>query len=275
MSEPDHTLNDVAERLGVHYMTAYRYVRTGRLAARQRKSQWLVQEDELQRFEESNRRDAGPGTAPAPRSRRSPVDRLIARLVAGDEAGSWAIAEEAQVGGATATDVYLELFAPAMRTIGERWADGHLTVADEHRATVVMYRLVGRMGPQFRPRGPRTGSVIVGAPTGELHGLPVALAADLLRTEGFDVVDLGANVPADAFVACALATDGLVAVVISVTATRHRKSAEMLVRSLRASGLAVPIVVGGAVLSERDALAMGADRWVPDIDALVSSLQTG
>lgn len=273
MSSRAYTLNEVAEHLGVHYMTAYRYVRTGRLAARQRGSQWLVQEDELRRFDASSQRDAGSRPTSTARTRRSAVDRLTARLIAGDEAGSWAIAQEAQVGGAAPRDVYLELFGPAMRTIGERWANGHITVADEHRATVVMYRLVGRMGPQFRPRGPRIGSVIVGAPTGELHGLPVALAADLLRTEGFDVIDLGADVPADAFVACALATEDLTAVAISVTSTQHRASAATLVQALRASGLVAPIVVGGSALSERDAMAVGADEWAPDLDTLVRILR--
>jgi len=273
VSSRAYTLNEVAEHLGVHYMTAYRYVRTGRLAARQRGSQWLVQEDELRRFDASSQRDAGSRPTSTARTRRSAVDRLTARLIAGDEAGSWAIAQEAQVGGAAPRDVYLELFGPAMRTIGERWANGHITVADEHRATVVMYRLVGRMGPQFRPRGPRIGSVIVGAPTGELHGLPVALAADLLRTEGFDVIDLGADVPADAFVACALATEDLTAVAISVTSTQHRASAATLVQALRASGLVAPIVVGGSALSERDAMAVGADEWAPDLDTLVRILR--
>ncbi len=273
MSPQDYTLTDVAERLGVHYMTAYRYVRTGRLVARQRGSQWLVQEDELRRFEASSPRDSGAPPTVSVRARRSAVDRLTARLIAGDEAGSWAIAQESLVGGAAPRDVYLDLFGPAMRTIGERWANGHITVADEHRATVVMYRLVGRMGPQFRPRGPRIGSVIVGAPTGELHGLPVALAADLLRAEGFDVIDLGADVPADAFVACALATEDLTAVAISVTARRHRASAATLVQSLRESGLVAPIIVGGSALSEHDALDVGADGWAPDLATLVQILR--
>ncbi len=274
MSARDHTLTDVAERLGVHYMTAYRYVRTGRLAARQRGSQWLVEDEELRRFEKSGKPTTHRGRATTVGAGRSSIERLTARLIAGDEAGSWAIAEEALVSGATPRDVYLELFAPALATIGERWADGRFTVADEHRASVVMYRLVGRLGPQFRPRGPRVGTVIVGAPAGEQHGLPVTLGADLLRLEGFDVIDLGADVPADAFTACALATENLLAVSICVTSERHRGTARKLVQSLRSSGLVAPIVVGGAGLSERTAQGLGADRWAPDIDAFIAFLRS-
>ena len=208
MTAREYTLNEVAERLGVHYMTAYRYVRTGRLWAHQRGAQWLVDEGDLERFEKSLSARMRHAVVDA-RTRRPSIDRLVARLIVGDESGCWTIVQEFQSGGATAKGVYLDLFVPAMRAIGERWALGQITVAEEHRASAVMQRLIGRMGPQFRPRGPRRGSVIIGAPSGELHGLPVALAADLLRSTGFTVVDLGADVPADAFAACARDLDDL------------------------------------------------------------------
>ena len=40
-----------------------------------------------------------------------------------------------------------------MESIGARWAAGELGVADEHRATVVVQRLLGRLGPQLNRRG--------------------------------------------------------------------------------------------------------------------------
>lgn len=273
MSARGLTLNDVAERLGVHYMTVYRYVRTGRLEARQQGSQWLVREEEFERFKNSSATSRIGRRASSVESRRSSVERLSARLIAGDEAGSWGIAEEAQVSGATAKEIYLELFAPAMRTIGEKWAEGAITVADEHRASVVMYRLVGRMGPQFRPRGPRIGTIIVAAPAGERHGLPVTLGADLLRLEGFDVVDLGADVPADALVACALDTNDLMAVSICVTLTEHLDSARDSVHALRDAAVDVPIVLSGAAVSGLDAETLGADQCSTEIEALVGVLR--
>jgi excisionase family DNA binding protein len=267
--EANCSLIDAAARLGVHYMTAYRYVRTGRLEAHQEGSQWLVGESALRRFEES--RNAGAG-APRDRSRATTdraVERLVSRLVAGDEAGGWGIVQEALVGGFAPTKVYLDLFVPALRSVGQQWADGHLSVADEHRASVVMHRFVGRMGPLMRTRGPRTGKVVVGAPAGEMHDLPATFAADILRSEGFDVVDLGADVPPDAFSACALATDGLLAVAICVTTAASRSSAGRLIEALKLAGVTAPIIVGGAGLSEVQALQLGADQWTADVGALV------
>ncbi len=273
MTAREYTLNEVAERLGVHYMTAYRYVRTGRLWAHQRGAQWHVDEGDLELFEKSLsvKNEATPSSTR--RTPRPSIDRLVARLMAGDEPGCWTIVQEFQSGGATAKGVYLDLFVPAMRTIGERWSLGQITVAAEHRASAVMHRLIGRMGPQFRPRGPRRGSVIVGAPSGELHGLPIALAADLLRSTGFTVVDLGADVPGDAFAACAHDLDDLVAVAISVTASQHRTSTARVIEALRRSHVKAPIFIGGAGVGERDAVRVGADRWVPDVESLVEVLR--
>ena len=63
------------------------------------------------------------------------------------------------------------------------------------------------------------GTIVVGAPTGEMHGLATSFAADILRAHRFDVVDLGADVPTDAFVECVRRTNRLVAVVIGVMTT--------------------------------------------------------
>src|SRR4029077_16129609 len=78
-------------------------------------------------------------------------------------------------------------------------AAGELTIADEHRATAIALRLVGRLGPRFARRGRKRGTVVVGAPAGEQHALPSAILADLLRGVGFEVLDMGANTPAASF----------------------------------------------------------------------------
>ena len=85
MTQKRVTLHEAAERLGVHYMTAYRYVRTGRLPAERDGAHWLVDPIELERLAaQPSPRHRGHARAGAPA-------RLAARLVAGDEAGAWSI----------------------------------------------------------------------------------------------------------------------------------------------------------------------------------------
>ena len=167
-------LREAAERLGVHYMTVYHYVRTGRLAAEREGATWLVERADLEAL-------AAPGAPSAPSARAPRPGRLAERMVRGDEAGAWAIVEGAMASGMTPVAVYEELLVPALRSVGDRWEAGVISVADEHRASVVATRVIGRLGPRFARRGRSRGSVVLGAPAGESHALPVAIVADLLR----------------------------------------------------------------------------------------------
>ena len=199
-------------------MTAYRYVRTGRLPARREGVQWMVDPAELAKMRSPERTTRGHGTV-----RSEGPAKLAARMVAGDEPGAWGVVEAALASGVEAADVYLDLLVPALEVVGEGWAVGELTVADEHRATAIALRLVGRLGPRFARRGRKRGTVVVGAPAGEQHGLPSAILADLLRGVGFEVLDMGANTPAASFAETAKEANRLVAIAIAITTPGRRR----------------------------------------------------
>ncbi|MGA1219511.1 MAG: B12-binding domain-containing protein, partial [Ilumatobacteraceae bacterium] len=196
----DVTLHEAAERLGVHYMTAYRYVRQGQLPALRTSAGWRVALKDLDQF--SRREETANGDSTRTRSRRQAPwsSRLEARLIAGDVEGAWGVIESAMAAGSTVDRVYTEYIAGAMESIGARWAAGELEVADEHRATVVVQRLLGRLGPQLNRRGRSRGTVVVGSPSGEQHSIPSAVLSDLVRADGWSVIDLGADCPASSFI---------------------------------------------------------------------------
>ena len=251
------SLQEAASRLGVHYMTAYRYVRTGRLPARRDGAQWFVDPRDLDRMQQQDRA--------RPAGRRAKADRtaiLTARMTAGDEAGAWRVIDDALASGMDPAGVYLDLLAPVLRGVGTGWAAGTVTVAEEHRASAVALRLIGRLGPQFARRGRKRGLVIIGAAAGDQHSLPGAIVADLLRGDGFEVIDLGANTPDSSFAETAQDAARLVAVVIGVTAPGCDSAVASIVQALRRSGSTVPVLIGGAAISGADhALRLGADAW--------------
>jgi len=251
------TLQEAADRLGVHYMTAYRYVRTGRLPAKREGVQWVVDGRDLAKIRAPGR----PGRRSG-RARSERATRLVARMVAGDEAGAWAVVESALASGAEPAEVDLDILAPALRQIGDQWAAGQLTVADEHRAAAIAQRLVGRLGPRLARRGRTRGTIVIGAPAGERHALPSAIVSDLLRGEGFTVLDLGADTPAASFVESCAAAERLVSVVVGVTVPGQDAVLRSTVRALRKSGVEVPILIGGAGTGGEDHVrALGADAW--------------
>src|SRR5688572_17826902 len=257
-NDPDSiTLQEAADSLGVHYMTAYRYVRTGRLPAMREGVKWMVRPADI----EALRTPVGE-RSPKGRAKSEGPAKLAARMVAGDEAGAWALLDAMLGSGTDPLELYLDILVPALRAVGDGWARGELSVADEHRAAAVAQRLVGRLGPRFARRGRKRGTVVVGAPRGEPHGLPCAIVADLLRGAGFEVLDMGADSPAESFVDSVQRANRLVAVLIGVTSRRHDAAVRETTQALQAAGILVPILVGGAaVTDERHARRLGADGW--------------
>jgi excisionase family DNA binding protein len=267
----DLTLQQAADELGVHYMTAYRYVRLGQLDAAKVNGEWRVSREALDTFR------AAPAEPRASRQRPAPwSDRLEARLLVGDATGAWGVVESAMAGGVQVGDVYTEVLAPALRNIGERWAAGEIDIAVEHRASGIATRIVGRLGSRAVRRGRPRGTIVLGSPPGERHALVVAMLADLLRLEGWDVCDLGADTPSASFAHVLATMDDVAAVGLSITDPNCLDAAAATCATLKASGSTVPVIVGGqAVLSAEHATELGADGYAPDASTMIRLLEGG
>ena len=253
------SLHEAAAALGLHYMTVYRYVRTGRLAATKDGAQWRVRARDVEQLR-------APANASRPR-RGAAIDDsarsgLEARMVAGDNAGAWQLVESRLAGGLDPAGVLNDLITPVLRTIGERWSAGDLSVADEHRATAVAQKLIGRLGLQFGRRGRRRGTVVLAAPAGDLHTLPVAIAADLLRWRSFNVIELGAHTPATSLGEVAAKAPRLQAVGIVATTPGLTSALKEAVAAVRAAAPGIPVLLGGGAIKSRTAARrLGADVY--------------
>ena len=234
-------LKEAAGVLGVHYQTAYKWVRSGRLDAVVVRGRYQVEPAEVERVA---RERAQPTTVPA----RRPVHdapRAAARaeelLVEGREADFRLLASGLLDRGAALHSVISEVVSPALRHIGAQWHAGALDIATEHRATAIVERFLGEHMP--RPRGRRRGTAVVAGPEGDLHSLPTTMAAAAMREDNWHVHHLGADMPAQEIAAFARREEPDL-LVLTVTADGARQSALDLAATLEADGL--PTLVGGA-----------------------------
>jgi MerR family transcriptional regulator, light-induced transcriptional regulator len=263
------SIEEAADRLGVHYMTIYRYVRLGRLPADRVGGRWRIRPKDLALVSPSiigaaaRTRHRGEGKRGAD-SLAKASRRLRDRLVAGDAGGAWLIVESALLAG-TPSDVYLQLLGPCLRMIGDEWERGRISIADEHRATAVALGVVGRLSPLFGRRGRRRpGLVLLAGAEGDSHSIPLAMVADHVRAEGLDVIHLGADVPVDTVVTMAAAVD-VSAVGLSASTPPGVVNASRAVDELHRLRPGVPVMLGGpAVPNAKAALRAGADGWAPD-----------
>ena len=189
------TLQDAADRLKVHYMTAYRWVRRGDLPAFKAGGRLRVRAEDVQRFVQQREVDV---VTPAHTGRTdwpTHLGRFLPLLIDGRGVDAANLIRKVIADGAPAGQVYLELLTPALHEIGAAWARGELTVAEEHRAAEITMGIMARMSDGFRRRGPARGTAVTLTPPDEHHGIGANMVADFLRAGGYDVHHLGVNVP--------------------------------------------------------------------------------
>lgn len=269
------SLSSAAERLGVHYMTAYRYVRTGALPAEQRRGHWYIGEAALAEFQAGRTRGAArpgrpPSSGPAKTTTSTSPQQALAladRLVSGDQGGAWDLVRDAIESGAGLGEINARLLTPALCRVGSQWEVGDISVGSEHRATVTAMRLIERTGRHFVRRGRKVGTVLVSAAPGDRHALPSAILADLLRSNGMEVVDLGADTPGCEIAKMAADQDRLIGVGICATGTLSRGGERSLRDAVRRTKEATgrPVLIGGSGLADESvATNMKADHRSED-----------
>lgn len=267
------TLHEAADHLGVHYMTAYRYVRLGRLPAHKDGGTWRVSPRDLELFQQ---RLAADSSDSSPHKGAPWHERFENRLLEGDESGAWKVLEGALTAGTEPLGVYCDVIAPALASIGRRWEENEIGVAQEHQATAMVSRLLGRMGPHFARRGRRRGTVVVVGPPGERHSLGVTMAGDALRQGGYAVADLSVDMPIDEFERALAERKDIKAVCIGVLNPAVLDDCqEMIAAARRHLDRDAPVIVGGGAISGDDhAQLLGADRSA-DLRTIVEAVEAG
>lgn len=190
----------------------------------------------------------------------------LTALQAGDEPAAQATVDHARHAGVQADQIYYAILAPSMVRIGELWERNELSVAEEHLATAITERMIGRLSPEFTPlQGQACGLVVVGCVSGERHLLGLRMLSDMLRVRGWRVLDLGADVPTADWVRLSLRYHAD-AVAISVNNERHLDAAAELISALHAAASGLTVLAGGAALDRNPQAwrAIGADLYDAD-----------
>jgi MerR family transcriptional regulator, light-induced transcriptional regulator len=227
--------------LGVHYQTAYGWVRQGLLPARKTGHGYQVREADVRALE--TRRAAG---SPPPREVRvrdwqAQADLLYGAIIDGAETQAHGRLGRLAA-GVPLIDICAHVIGPALRRIGEEWAAGHVSIAVEHRASAICERLIASLGAR-QPRGRPRGIAVATTPPGERHGLPALMAAACLREDRWLVHHLASDLPAAEL--GRLARDVSAALVVLSSATEEsagRAAAEAA--SLAAASPQLRVLVG-------------------------------
>jgi MerR family transcriptional regulator, light-induced transcriptional regulator len=232
-------LQRAAEELGVHYQTAYRWVRNGTLPAHLVGGRYVVTPADIAAVAARRTQPATP-PAPGPKRLARASERMHRALVDGDEATVRQLGRSLVDEGTTIVELIQQVLVPPLVRIGADWHAGRLTIWVEHRASAIVERLLGELSPN--PRGRRRGTVMVAAVSGDLHSLPTSMAAVTLRADNWVVEHLGADMPPDELVRFCAEHDIDVAVLSSTNPDAAELAAET---AERLSDAGTPVVLGG------------------------------
>lgn len=194
MTAPRIDLNDAAAKLDVHYQTAYRWVRSGRLPAVVVGGKYEIDPADVARLIDDRSQPERP-KAPGKHRLERHTSRVHDALVDGDEAAARRMVASLASEGTPLADLIETVIVPPLRQIGENWHNGELSIWVEHRASAIVERLLADLTPN--PRGRRRGTVMVAAVSGDRHSLPTAMATAVLRGDNWSVHHLGSDMPPD------------------------------------------------------------------------------
>jgi MerR family transcriptional regulator, light-induced transcriptional regulator len=158
---------------------------------------------------------------------------------------------------------------PLLRTIGERWAAGELSVAEEH---LVSEAVRSRLGHLLGDAGGGVrGVAVLACAPGERHELGLMMAAIALRRDGWKVVYLGADTPLEDAIALARRVSARI-IGLSLAMRDH---AQALEQALRKTSLpdGVSLVLGGSGSSPSIAKRLGALYAGPELRGAVETVR--
>lgn len=200
---------------------------------------------------------------------------LFDAIVEGDEERSRLLASRLLGEGRDPRDLVSRVLVPAMRRVGELYERGEYFIPE-----LVMSAEAFRAAMEVVKRGLSRGSLpvkavaVFGTVRGDIHELGKNLAAAVFEAEGFEVVDLGVDVPPERF---AEAVERYSARVVGMSALMTTTMLEQknVIEELKRRGLRdrVVVIAGGAPVTEEWVREIGADVWGRDAFEAVAAVK--
>lgn len=159
----------------------------------------------------------------------------------------------------------VESVREGMKEIGKRYERKEYFLSDLIMGTALAEDIFEMAKPHFGKASSRAkGTVVIGTVEGSVHSMGKSIVISMLTSSGYEVHDLGANVPADRFVEKVREVRPRV-LALSVGLTQALPSVKEVVEGLRKAGLRekVKIILGGNAANSERARATGVDAYAP------------
>jgi len=200
------------------------------------------------------------------------LQKLYDAIVTGENKTAAAVTREALAEQVDPMELVTKYMVPAMDEVGRRFECEEYFVPELLLAARAMKAAMGLIRPLLAERGAEpAGRVVIGTVKGDLHDIGKNLVASMLEGGGFEVIDLGADVPPEQFVEAVKAGNANL-VCLSALLTVTMRGMKTTIEALRQAGVRnrVKVMVGGAPLTPQFAEEIGADAYGENASVAVS-----
>lgn len=165
-----------------------------------------------------------------------------------------------------------------MREVGMRYERGEYFVAGLIMSGEIFREVVELVQPLLEQQfaGNVSGRVLLGTVSGDIHDIGKNMFGMLLICHGFEVIDLGVDVPPETFAAMAVEMEpDIVGLSGLITASFEsmKDTVSVLRRKSQEHSISFPIIIGGGMIDDQVRQYVGADYWMPDAMAGVRLCQ--
>jgi len=195
---------------------------------------------------------------------------LETAVLRGDAETAPALVDAVIAEGMPVGDVIGAVLTPAIQRLGDAYGRGEVFLPQMMIAAGAMKAAVARV-KELTPEGEGSsaGHVVFATVKGDVHSIGKDICISLLESQGFEVTDLGVDVPTDKVVAAAGDAD---AVCLSALMTTTLPAMSATVDAVRADDSDFPVLVGGAVVTREWAASIGAG-YSEDAPGCVSAVR--
>lgn len=195
----------------------------------------------------------------------STLERIAESIIRCDEQAASGLVEQALAEGLSAKQILEEGLLAGMTEVGRLFRDGEYFIPEVLIAAEAMKLGTGILKPHLVAQGVKAAATaVIGTVRGDLHDIGKNLLATMLEGAGFEVVDLGVDVPAEKFVEVCRG-QAVQMVGLSALLTTTMPAMAEIVTELRGRLDAPPVImIGGAPVTEAYAHQIGADGYGRD-----------
>jgi len=160
----------------------------------------------------------------------------------------------------------LNVLNEALDEVGRRYERSEYFLSELIMASVLATEVTSLLEPYLVKAGRRPlGRVVIGTVRGDIHDIGKNIVIMMLRAAGFDVVDLGVDVPAERFVH-AISGEGAAVLGMSALLTSTVDEMRSVIEAVKKRGLrnGLVIIVGGRPVTKKFSKEIGADGYARD-----------